>query len=390
MRTRLAISILVSLAVIAFVQPVRAADPVNIGMITTLSSAGGYLGEETRDGFQLAIDEGGGRLGGVPVKLFVEDDALKPSNGREIAERFIKRNRIKIFTGVVFANVLLAVAPDVLESGAFYIGSVTGPSVYAGKGCEKNYFIASFQTDSVAESAGQFATNLGFKRMIAVAVNYQAGKDALEGFKRFYKGNVASEIFTRLDQTDFAAEIAQIRAANPDAVFAFLPGGFGITFLKQYAQAGLKDKIPLVVSHASMEQRMMAAVGEAALGVYNSSYWSPDIDNPASKAFVKAFQDKYRRTPTFYAATAYDTARLIGSALKAVDGDVSKADAFRAALAKAEFESVRGPFKFGNNHHPIQDWLALRVERNGETLENKIVGKIFTAHTDVFASQCKM
>jgi len=367
------------------------ADPVTIGMITTLSGAGGYLGEETRDGFQLAIDEGGGKLGGVPVKLLVEDDGLKPTNGREIAERFIKRNNAKIFTGIVFANVLLAAAPDILESGAFYIGSVTGPSVYAGKGCEKNYFISSFQTDSVAESAGQLANNLGYKKMIAIAVNYQAGKDALDGFKRFYKGQIAGEIFTRLDQTDFAAEIAQIRAAAPDAVFAFLPGGFGITFLKQYAQAGLKDKIPLVVSHASMEQRLMAAVGDAALGVYNSSYWSPDIDNPASKAFVKAFQAKHNRVPTFYAATAYDAARLIGSALHAVNGDVSKADAFRDALKKADFASVRGSFKFGNNHHPIQDWLALRVERNASgALENRIIGKVFTAHTDVFASQCKM
>ena len=368
-----------------------AADPVGIGMITTLSGPGGYLGEETRDGFQLAIDEGQGKLGGVPVRLLVEDDGLKPVKGKEIAGRYLKRDDIKIFTGIVFANVLLAAAPDILDAGAFYVGSVTGPSVYAGKQCDKNLFIASFQTDSVAESAGQLATNLGYKKMATIAVNYQAGKDALDGFKRYYKGKIVSELFTRLDQTDFAAEIAQIRAARPDAVFEFLPGGFGITFLKQYAQAGLKDTIPLVLSHASMEQRIIAAVGDAALGVYSSSYWSPDLDNPASKAFVAAFEAKYHRTPTFYAATAYDAARLIGSGLAAVHGDMAKADAYRAALEKADFASVRGSFKFAHNHFPIEDWLALRVERDGDGhLVNRIFGKVFTAHADPFGDQCKM
>lgn len=383
-------TILALAAVCTAIQSAQANEPVPIGMVTTLSSAGGYLGEETRDGFQLAIEEGEGKLGGVAVKLTVEDDALKPSNGREIVNRLIKRDGVKIFTGVVFSNVLIAVAPEILDSGAFYIGSVAGPSNYAGKACHKNYFIASFQNDSIAEAAGEQANSLGYKNMVAVAVNYQAGKDALEGFKRFYKGTVSNELFTRLDQTDFAAEIAQIRAAKPDAVFAFLPGGFGINFMRQYSQAGLKDKIPLVVPHASMEQRMIKALGDVSVGIYNSSYWSPDIDNPTSKAFVRAFEKRYGRTPTFYAATAYDTARLIGTALKAVGGDMTKSEEFRAALAKADFASVRGSFKFGKNQHPVQDWLALRVQRNGDAIENKIVGRIFAAHTDAFVGECKM
>ena len=368
-----------------------AADPVKIGMITTLSGPGGYLGEEVRDGFQLAIDQEGGKLGGIPVAVEVEDDGLKPGNAKDIAQRMLASEHIKVMTGIIFSNVAGATVPDILDAGAFYLSPNAAPSSFAGKDCNKNYFVVAWQNDSLHESAGQYANNLGYKKMFILAPNYQAGKDALGGFKRTYKGEVVGEVYTKLDQTDFAPELAQIRDAKPDAVFQFEPGGLGITFLKQYVQAGLMDKVPMVLAAPSMDARTLAAVGDAALGVQVSSHWNSDFDNPASKQFVAAYEAKFHRTPTYYASQGYDTARLIGSALKAVGGDVDKADAFRAALRKADFPSVRGAFKFGVNQHPIEDWYALKVVKgeDGKPIL-RTMGKIFEAHGDAYAAECKM
>ncbi|HWK47690.1 MAG TPA: ABC transporter substrate-binding protein [Stellaceae bacterium] len=368
-----------------------AADPVKIGMITTLSGPGGYLGEDVRDSFQLAIDQEGGKLGGVPVSLLVQDDALKPATAKQIVETYLQGEHAKILTGIIFSNVAGAVVPDVVESGAFYISPNAAPSNLAGKECNPNYFAVAWQNDALHEAAGQNVQNHGYKRMFILAPNYQAGKDALTGFKRFYKGEIVGEIYTKLDQTDFSAELAQIRAAKPDAVFQFQPGGLGITFLKQYVQAGLKDTTPMFVSAPSMDWHIMEAVGDAAIGVQVASHWNVDFDNPASQQFVAAFKAKYGRMPTYYASQGYDTARLIGSALKAVGGDVDKADAFRAALRKADFASVRGPFKFANNQHPIQDWFALSVDKGADGKPTlKTVSKIFEQHGDAYAAECKM
>jgi branched-chain amino acid transport system substrate-binding protein len=372
-------------------QPSFAQEPVKIGMITTLSGPGGYIGEDIRDAFQLAVDQEGGKLGGVPIRLMIEDDGLKPGQGKQIAQKYLSSEKAKIITGIVFSNVAGAVVPDVLDADAFYISPNAGPSNFAGKECNKNYFVVSWQNDTLHESAGQNATNLGYKRMFLLAPNYQAGKDAITGFKRFYKGEIAGEIYTSLDQTDFAAEMAQIRAAKPDAVFQFQPGGLGITFLKQYTQAGLKDTIPMVTASPSVDQRILGAVGDAALGVNVSSQWNSDFDNPANKQFVSAFRAKYNRIPTYYASQGYDTALLIASALKGVKGDLSKPDAFRQELRKADFAAVRGPFKFGPNQHPIQDWYALRVEKDAAgTLNIKTLGKVLSNRGDAYAQDCKL
>ncbi len=367
----------------------EAGAQVKIGMVTTLSTPGGYLGEDVRDAFLLAMEEEGGKLGGVAVTLMVEDDGLKPPQGLQIADKFLKRDEAKILTGIIFSNVAGAVVPKVLEAGAFYVSPNAGPSNFAGKGCHKNYFVASWQNDTLHESAGQYATNLGYKRMVILAPNYQAGKDALTGFKRFFKGEVIEEIYTKLDQTDFAPEMARIRAARPDAVFQFHPGGLGINFLKQYVQAGLKDSVPMVVAAPSMDVRIMAAVGDAALGVKNTSHYNIDFDNAANRKFVEGFRRKYNREPTDYASQGYDTAKLIGSALKAVGGDLKKEDAFRAALQKANFESTRGKFNFGRNHHPVQDWYAREVTKGPDgKLFMKTVGKVMENRGDAYASEC--
>jgi len=364
--------------------------PVKIGMITTLSGPGGYLGQDIRDAFKLAIDMEGGKLGGVPVELMVEDDGLKPGQGKQIAEKMLKTDGIKIMTGIVFSNVAGATVPDIVDSGALYVSPNAAPSNFAGKECNENYFVIAWQNDSLHESAGQHATNLGYKKAFILAPNYQAGKDALTGFKRLFKGEVVGEVYTRLDQTDFAPEMAQIKAANPDVVFQFHPGGLGIAFMRQYQQAGLLGQVPMVLASPSLDATTLKAVGDAALGVNVTSQWNSDFDNPANKKFMEAWTKAYNRMPTYYASQGYDTALAIASALKATGGKTD-VPALRAALAKADFQSVRGAFKFGKNRHPVQDWYALKAEKGPDGAPIlKTVGKVLSNHGDVYAKDCKL
>jgi len=364
---------------------------VKIGMITTLSTKAGYLGEDIRDGFKLAIAQESGKLGGVQVELLVDDDGRKPGKGKQIAERFIKRDGVKIMTGIVFSNVAIAVVPKVVRQDIIYISPNAGPSKLAGKGCNKNYFNVSWQNDNLPEATGQYVQDSGFKDVYLLAPNYPAGKDMITGFKRFYKGKISGEVYTKLGQSDYAAELAALRAANPSAVFFFLPGGMGINFLKQYAQAGLNEKIPLFGPAFSFDERLLKAVGKSALGVINGSQWSRDLDNAANKTFVADFKKTYGRYPTLYASQGYDTARVIASALKATGGNVDDIDALRAALRKADFDSVRGYFSFGKNQHPVQDIYVRKVVQEADgTFTNKIVKKVFSKHVDAYAASCTL
>ena len=369
----------------------QTAKPVKIGFIDTLSTPAGYIGEDQRDAFMLAVKEGGGKLGGVPVDVVVEDDGLKPANAKQIADKMVQ-DGIRLFTGVNFSNVMAAVGPTVLNAGGFYVSLNSGPSNYAGKACNKNFFSVAFENDSYSDTTGDVANELGIKRMVVMAPNYQAGRDAVNGFKSAYKGQIVDEIYTKLDQSDFSVELARVRSLAPDAIFQFQPGGAGINLAKQFANSGLSDKIKMVTPIYSMDDRMLAASGAAAKGYYLSSPWSADLDNAQNKHFLQAFKEAYHRTPTVYAAQAYDTANLIASALKAVGGDVTgKADAFRAALEKADFPTVRGHFKFAPNHYPIQDWYLLHVEDDGTgKLVYKNVRVIARDHADPYVSQCKM
>jgi len=302
----------------------------------------------------------------------------------------LKRDKVDIMTGIVWSNLAMAVVPKVTRAGTIYISPNAGPSALAGKGCHANYFNVAWQNDNLHEVTGQYVQDQGYRKLYILAPNYPAGKDSLKGFKRFYQGEVAGEVYTKLGQKDYAAEIAALRDAKPDAVFFFLPGGMGISFIKQYAQAGLTGKIPLFGPAFSFDQTILGAVGDAALGVINGSQWNQDLDNAANRAFVAGFQAEYGRLPSLYASQGYDAARLIGGALRDVGGDLTNQDAFRAALRAAKFDSVPGKFRFGPNQHPIQALYVRRVVRQGDVLTNEIVAKTFTDHQDAYAADCKM
>ena len=355
--------------------------PLKVGMITTLSGGGAGLGIDVRDGFLLALKQAGS-----DVELIVEDDQQKPDIAVQLADKMIQSDKVDILTGIIWSNLAMAVVPSAVNQGKFYLSPNAGPSQLAGAGCHPNYFNVAWQNDNLHEAAGAYASKAGYKNSFILAPNYPAGKDALAGYKRFFTGEYAGEVYTQLGQTDYAAEIAQIRASGADSVFFFLPGGMGIAFMKQYAQSGVD--IPLIGPAFSFDQGILQAVGDAALGVKNTSQWSKDLDNAANKAFVESFQAEYGRLPSLYASQGFDTANLMLSALKVAAP--SDADAFRAALMKADFASTRGDFRFGPNHHPVQDIYVREVIKEGDVFTNKVIGVALEDHADAYAVDCKM
>ncbi|ANQ84294.1 ABC transporter substrate-binding protein [Azoarcus olearius] len=371
--------------------PAHAADEIRIGFMTTLSGPGAALGTEVRDGFLLALKHSGDKFGGLPVKMEVVDDQQNPQTGRQTVERFLKRDKVDLVTGGVFSNVVLPVLPSILQADTVYLSTNTGPRDYAADKCDPNFFALAWQNEDIPAAMGKFASDMGYKKVAMIAPNYPGGRESLEGFKHLYKGEIVEEIYTKLGQLDYAAELATIRVAKPDAVFFFLPGGMGVNFIKQFDGAGLSKTIPLLAPGFSADEDTIKAVGESITGLYNASQWAADLDNAANKRFVADYIKTYGRIPTMYAAQAYDTAMLIDSAVKKVGGKIEDKAAFRKALRAADFQSVRGSFRFNTNQYPVQDIYMRAVAKNaqGQTT-NKTVGVVIKAHADRFAAECKM
>ena len=367
---------------LAFPMMAAAESSLKVGMITTLSGGGAGLGVDVRDGFLLAVKQSGN----TDIEVIVEDDQRKPDIAVQLADKMIQSEKVDVLTGIIFSNLAMAVVPSATAQGKFYLSPNAGPSALAGKGCHPNYFNVAWQNDNLHEAAGAYSNDAGHGKAFIIAPNYPAGQDALKGYKRFFKGEIVEELYTKLGQTDYAAEIAQIRASDADNVFFFLPGGMGISFLKQYSGSGVD--LPVVGPAFSFDQGILQAVGEAALGVKNTSQWNKDIDNPTNAAFVETFQAEYGRLPSLYASQGFDTANLLLSAMG--KADVSDADAFRTALKEADFSSTRGDFEFGNNHHPIQDIYVREVVQEGDVFTNKIISTGLTDHGDVYAAECNM
>jgi len=368
-----------------------AADAVKVGFVSTLSGPAAGLGVDIRDGFQLALKHLGGKLGNLPAEVIVADDQQNPNTAKQVTERLLKKDKVDFMTGIVFSNILLTVAKPVLDSRTFLISANAGPSQLAGEDCNPYFFNVAWQNDNVAEAIGKWASDEGMKTVISVAPNYPGGKDAVSGFKRFYKGKMADEMYTKLGQLDYAAELAQLRAAKPDAVYFFLPGGMGINFVKQFVAAGLSKDIRLITSGFSADEDVIGAVGEPMLGLFNSSHWAHDMDNAANRKFVADFEKEYKRLPSLYASQGYDAAMLMDAAVRQVKGKLDDKAAVRKALEAAQFASVRGKFKFNVNHYPVQDYY-LRLVRKDEKgrITNKLMGTIFANHADAYVGQCKM
>ncbi|MBS9721400.1 ABC transporter substrate-binding protein [Tianweitania sp. BSSL-BM11] len=362
---------------------------LKIGLIYTLSGPAALLGEQSRDGFMLAAEKLNNKFGGLDAEIIVQDDEQKPDIGVSKAQQLVERDKVDFVVGPIFSNVLNAIVKPVTDSGAFLISTNAGTSNLAGKDCNPNLFVTSYQNDQMHEVSGKYAETQGYKRVVLIAPNYQAGKDALAGFKHSYKGEAAQELYVPLGQLDFSAELAQIAADQPDAVYAFLPGGMGVNFVKQYRQAGLEGT-PFL-SAFTVDETTLPAQQDAALDFMAGSNWAPDLDTPEAKEFTAAYEQKYNRVPATYAMQAYDAAMLIDAALKKTGGNLEDKDALREAMKSAEFHSPRGQLAFGDNHFPIQDfYLTKVVKREDGKFATSYVETIFDDYKDNYASECKM
>lgn len=384
--TRNLVAAAISLALAA-----TASAQLKIGFVAELSGPQAPLGQDQYDALMLLIEQNGGKLGGVPVQVIKEDSQLKPDVANQVVDKLLEKDKVPIITGVTFSNIMMAVHKKITDKGVFLIGSNAGPSPIAGAQCSPYFFSTSWQNDMQAESVGKFASDKGYKNVIAMAPNYQAGKDFIAGFKRTYKGGtVIDEIYTPLNQQDFSAELAQVASKKPDALYVFYPGGLGVNFVKQFQQAGL-NKSMTVMSASTVDGTTLPALRDAALGWMSGTFWGPDFPNEANQKFVAAFEKKYNRIPSQYAAQSYDAAQLLDSAIRKVGGKVDNKKAFHAALKAADFKSVRGNFKFNTNQFPIQDMFMFDVAKDAKgRVSLRTVAKPLINHTDSYAAQCQM
>ncbi len=358
-----------------------------IGFMAPLSGPVAVVGQDQVDGFMLAIEQLGGKLGGQTATVLKEDDQLKPEIGSQIVRKFIDKDKVDAIVGLSFSNVLMASLPRIAESGTVAITTNAGPSPLAGAGCKANVFSTAWQNDGAAEAMGKLAQDKGLKKVYLMAPNYQAGKDMLTGFKRYFKGQIVDEVYTQVNQPDYSAELAQLQAAKPDAVFVFYPGGMGVNFIKQMSQAGLMGKLPLY-SVFTVDGTTLPGLRDAAVGSISGAMWDAALDTPESKKFVADFERKYKRIPSEYAATAYDAANILNIALgKAPAGD-AKALAIAVKAAGNEFKSVRGPFAFNNNNMPIQNYYAFETVKSGSNIVGKLIATPLPKQTDAYHAQC--
>jgi branched-chain amino acid transport system substrate-binding protein len=390
LRTLLAGAATAAAAVALTASSAVAQEKLKVGILATLSGPAAVLGQHARDGFQLGVKHLGGKLGGVEVEVVIADDELKPDVGIQKAQQLIERDKVDIVVGTIFSNVMMAVSKPLFDAKIITISPNAGPSPLAGKGCSAWFFSTAWQNDQNHEAMGKHAQDQGYKKVVLIAPNYQAGKDALAGFKRHYRGEVLEELFNQVNQLDFSAEMAKIAAAKPDAVYAFEPGGMGVNFVKQYAQAGLAGKVPFL-SAFTVDETTLPATQDAAVGLLSGAQWAPNLDNPVNKKFVADFEQTYKYVPALYASQGYDAALLIDAAVKAAGGKKDK-ETLRDAFRKASFTSVRGgAFKLNTNGFPLQDvYVVKAVKRPDGKFATEIVSKVFTDFSDAYAKDCAL
>jgi branched-chain amino acid transport system substrate-binding protein len=392
---RITAALLMASAMGAATSPLSGQTPVSssavkIGFMATFSGASGVLGQHMYDGFMLRLDQTGGTLGHLRAEVIKVDDQFKPDVGLRLTRELIERDHVDFLAGFVFSNVLIASLKPALDSQTFVLSGNAGPADYAGAKCSPFFFSVAYENDMNDEAAGIYYNKMGYKRVYLMAPNYVTGRDALTSFKRTFKGDIVGEVYTKLDQLDYSAELAQLQAAKPDAAYVFFPGGFGVNFIKQFYQAGLRNSIPLL-SKATVDMTNIGAQGEAAVGSKEMTHWNWDLPTPGNAEFVAAFKKKYGYTPSIYAEASYDTALLLDKAIDEVKGDLKDKTALRKALEHADIRSPRGAFRFNTNHYPIHDQYVVTASKlpNGEiTLVND--GVVRTEAADSFASTCKM
>jgi len=369
----------------------QAPDKIKLGFVVALSGALGLPGAEQRRGLDVALEHLGNKIGGLAIELVTGDSKTNPGATVQELSRLIEKERVDVLVGLTGSNEVLAAMKPIVDAKIVFIGANGGPAQLAGEGCNPYYFNASFQNEQITEGIGEFMFKQGVKKLYLLGMDYEAGHEHSAAARKGYKGEVVAHVFTPINQVDFASDIAKIRASGADGVWAFYPGGPGIAFTRQWAQAGLQGKIPLYSNIALSEPLVFQAQGKTALGIIVTGQYFAALDNPENKRFVETFRKKFNRDPASYAAMAYDAIMLLDSAVREVKGDLKNQEAFRAALLKANFKSVRGPFKLNHNHQPIQNTYAGVVDQNADgSLYIKLTGTVQEMRPDNFAAKCPM
>ena len=374
-----------------------AADSVKIGFVTTLTTPAGVIGEDMKNAVNLAVEHLGGEMAGKDIEVIFEDDGFKPEIGKQKTDKLVKKDDVDFVAGYIWSHVLLASSKSVLDAGKFLISANAGPSQLAGKSCHRNFFSTSWQNDQTPMALGEVLNQRGVKSLYIMAPNYAAGKNMAAGVERTFNGEVVGKDLTKWGadrQLDFSAELAKAKASGADGLFIFYPGSAGGAFIKQYQQAGLKDVLPLysvfTVDSISLP-RFQAARMEGVLGSKSTMFWAPDLDNPANAKFVRDFKAKHGGYPSFYAAQSYDSIMLIDSALRATGGDLTDADALRAAMEKADYASIRGSYRYGKNHIPIQNFYLREVVADADgNWTTRVVATVYEDHQDPYVEQCAL
>ncbi|MWD28588.1 ABC transporter substrate-binding protein [Aquicoccus sp. SCR17] len=391
MKTLLATAITASLLAIP-----AYAESVKIGFVTTLTTGAAAIGEDMKNSVELAVEHLGGKAGDMDIEVIFEDDAFAPESGKQVTDKLVKQDDVDFVAGYIWSHVLLASRKSVLDADKFLISTNAGPSQIAGKLCDKNFFSTSWQNDQTPMAMGEVLNKMGVKSLYVMAPNYAAGKDMTAGVERTFEGEIVGKDLTKWGadaQLDFSAELAKAKASDADGLFVFYPGAAGGAFIKQYDQAGLKDTLPLysvfTVDAISLPKLQEAGL-ESVLGSQFTQEWDPTLDNEANKKFVEGYKEAYGHYPSYYGAQSYDAIMLIASAVEKAGG-VDDKDALRAALEEADFDSVRGDFKFGTNHLPVQDfYLREAVKDEDGVWTTKVVDTVYEDHVDSFASECSM
>ena len=383
---------LAGVTALALANPASAADSIKIGFVSTFSGPTAVIGNDMRNSFELALDHMGRKMGGKPVEVIYEDDGQKPDVGKQKTEKLVQSDHVDFIAGYIWSNVLLASLKTAVDSQTFLISANAGPSQLAGELCSPYVFSTSWQNDQTPEAMGLYMNQKGVKSVFLIGPNYAAGKDMLAGVKSTFKGQVLGEEYTVWpSQLDFSAELSKAKASKAESIFVFYPGAAGVQFLNQYVQAGLKDQMPLYTAF-TIDELSLPLQKDNALGIPGAQEWVNDLPNEQNKTFVADYRKKYPGLrPTYYGAQAYDAAQLINSAVVAVKGDMTKKDAMKAEMEKADFKSLRGPYKYGNNHIPIQNFYLQDVVKDADgTLSLKTVSTIVKDNQDRFHYKCPM
>jgi len=364
---------------------------VKVGFSGPLSGSQAVVGQEQLDGINLALELLDNKLGGQPVTLISEDDQVKPEVGVQIVRKFLEQDKVDVMVGLGYSNVLMANLKRISDSGTIAVVTAGAPAPMAGDQCAPNMFSTLAQNDGFGEAAGKLLADKGYENVYVLVPNYQAGKDMVNGFKRFYKGTIAEEIYTQVGQSDYSTEVTQIQLGNPDAVFVFLPGGMGVNFAKQAGQAGLLGKLPIYTTF-TVDGVNLPALKDAAVGFVSLNVWDPSLESPENQRFVQGFQEKYKRVPSGYAASAFDAINLLDIAVGRLDGKLDDKKAFAAAVKQAgsELKSVRGNFHFDRNNMSIQNYYAFETIKDGSEIRNKLVATPLTEHRDAYVSACPL